>query len=188
VVSITTNSPAAHSEPEGTIIIASTATAPSLGPAAESDRTSIAGTAAVIILNVEARVLGYTKADFSVATFRDALAATLRVLPDSIAVLSVEDQPVRRAGGGGVSITSAVAFPAGKGQDAAAAAARLAPEALTRNLRAGGMTAASVEALVSAISDPMATATTLPVSTPMPAPADSGPNVTMIGPWGGVGC
>ena len=130
---------------------------------------------------------GYTKAAFPIATFRDALAATLAVAPDAVAVLSVEDAPARRGAGGGVSVTSVATFPAGHGADAAAGAARLAPEALTRNLRAGGMTAATVASLVSAISDPAAPSTA-PATTPVPAAlaGESGPNAAMIGPRGGA--
>ncbi len=129
---------------------------------------------------------GYTKATFPVATFRDALAATLAVVPDAVAVLSVEDAPARRGAGDGVSVTSVATFPAGHGADAAARAARLAPEALTRNLRAGGMVAATVASLVSAISDPAAPSAA-PSMTPMAATsaAESGPNAAMIGPRGG---
>ncbi len=125
---------------------------------------------------------GYTKASFPVAVFRDALAATLAVASDSIAVLSIEDLPARRAGGG-VSVTSVVTFPAGHGTDAAAGAARLSPEALTRSLRAGGMAAATVAALVSTVSDP-AVPSTSPATTPSPvaAAAESGSIVAMIGP------
>jgi hypothetical protein len=79
-------------------------------------------------------------------------------------------------------------FPACHGADAAAGAARLAPEALTRNLRAGGMTAATVTALISAISDPAAPSTA-PATTPVPAAsaAESGHgDAAMIGLLGGA--
>jgi hypothetical protein len=136
-------------------------------------------------------VQGYTKAAFPVATFRDALAATLGVPPNAVAVLSIENLPVRRGGreaGGGVSVASVATFPAGHSADAAVAASRLAPETLTRNLRAGGMTDASVLALVATVTDPAALSTS-PATTPAIATAGTGPgpDAAVIGEWNKYG-
>ncbi len=130
---------------------------------------------------------GYTKAAFPVTIFRDALATTLAVAPDSIAVLSVEDVPARRGAGDSVSVTSVATFPANQGSEAAAGAARLVPEALTRNLRAGGMADATVTALVSTISDPTVQNMS-PATTPVTAKAaESLLNTAMIGQFCGQG-
>jgi hypothetical protein len=143
----------------------------------------------VISLKIEAVVQGYTKAAFPVSIFRNALAATLDVASDSIAVLSVEDLPARRGDGSGVRVTSVVTFPAGS--DTAAGATRLVPEALTRNLQAGGMAVATVAMLVCAILDPAVQNTTF-ATTPVPAQAitqaaESGLNI-IIGKLGVVIC
>ncbi len=143
----------------------------------------------MITLQVEARVQGYTKAAFPVAAFREALAAALGVPPDAVAVLSVENLPTRREVGGGVRVASVATFPAGHSANAAEAAARLAPESLTRKLREGGMPAASVVALVATVSDPAALSTTPASTTPAtattPAIATSGtgprPDAAVIG-------
>jgi hypothetical protein len=184
--------PTSSSESDG--IATTMATESSTGPAVDPRVTmpettapapsSSSALSAEISLVVQARVQGYTKATFSVSTFRGALASTLGVPAESVAVLSVEDLPARRNAVAGVSVTSVAMFQAGHGSDAAAAANRLAPEALTQNLRAGGMTAASVAALVSTISDPAASSTP-PATTPAAlatAGSRSDSAVIMIGP------
>ncbi len=153
-----------------------------------STSSSFSGSAAAITLQVKARVQGYTKAAFPVATFRDALAATLGVSSNAVAVLSIENLPVRREAGGGVSVASEATFPAGHSADAALAASRLAPETLTQNLRAGGMTGANVLALVATITDPAALSTS-PATTPAIVTAGTGPrpDAAFIGEWNNDG-
>jgi hypothetical protein len=99
-----------------------------------------------LTVNMLVVVGGYTSATFLRPVFTAALAATLGIEAGRVAVTSVTDTTARRASSA-VSVNTAVGYPAGTDTTAIMAAAAASAGTLAANLRAGGMTAATVASI-----------------------------------------
>jgi hypothetical protein len=99
-----------------------------------------------VVVRIRATVKGYTRLTFRSDQFRSALAKTLGIDVARITISSVDDAR-RRAADSGVAVTSDVGYPTGTNTAEVLSNVAGSADRLTANIRAEGMTDATVTAL-----------------------------------------
>ncbi len=126
-----------------------TAGAGAAGGSTTPNPTSTPTPASPVVVRVRAGVRGYTRLTFNSNVFRAALATTLAVALSRVTIADVSD--ARRASDLAVTVTSDVGYPSGTDTAAVLATAENSADLLTANLRAGGMSNASVTAIIPSV-------------------------------------
>jgi hypothetical protein len=103
-----------------------------------------------VVVRIRATVKGYTRLTFRSDQFRSALAKTLGIDVTRITISSVDDAR-RRAADSGVAVTSNVGYPTGTNTAEVLSSVASSTDRLTANIRAEGMTDATVTALDPAV-------------------------------------